>query len=353
MFFATSPSPRERRALRAPVPSLHPFKTSDGVELLLTRYHGGNKGPVLLVHGLGVSSLIFTIDTIDTNLLEYLLEKGYDVWLVDYRSSIRLPAARMPYTADQVATIDLPQAVAQVLQLTGHPDIQVIAHCFGGSTFTMALLAGLTGVRSAVISQVSAHINAPPLVGFKAGLRTAEALEKIGVSSLDASPGASTGWSDHLLDAALRLYPVEFEEQCSSRVCRRITFMYSVLYEHDQLNAATHEALGDMFGEASMSALDGVTRMVRAGRVLDAQGNDVYLPHLNRMAIPIRFIHGEENACYLPASTERTFDALRERNGSALYSRVVIPNYGHIDCIFGKDAVNDVYPYITEHLDAT
>jgi len=353
MFFTTSPAPRERRALRAPVPSLHPFKTSDGVELLLTRYHGGNKGPVMLVHGLGVSSLIFAIDTIDTNLLEHLLEKGYDVWMLDYRSSVRLPAARRQYNADMIATIDLPNAVAQVQQLTGQPKIQVIAHCYGGTTFTMALLAGLEGVRSAVISQISAHINAPPLVGLKAGLRTAEALETFGISSLDASPGASVGWSDHLLDAALRLYPVEFEEQCSSRICRRISFMYSVLYEHDQLNDATHDALGDMFGEAAMSALDGLTKMVRAGHVVDSNGNDVYLPHLNRMAIPIRFIHGQENACYLQESTQRTFDALRERNGSSLYSRIVIPDYGHIDCIFGKNAARDVYPYITEHLDAT
>lgn len=353
MFSNTSASSRERRALRAPVPSLHPFKTSDGVELLLTRYRGGDKGPVLLVHGLGVSSLIFSIDTIDTNLLEFLLENGYDVWLVDYRSSIRLPSARTAYSADDVAKIDLPLAVAHVQQWTGKPEIQVIAHCYGGAAFTMALLGGMTGIRSAVISQVSAHMNAPTLVGIKAGLRTAEALEKIGISSLDASPGPAAGWSDRLLDAALRLYPVEWEEQCSSRVCRRITFMYSVLYEHDQLNEATHEALGDMFGEASMSALGDVTRMVRAGQVLDSQENDTYLPHLERMAIPIRFIHGEENACYLPISTERTFDALCKRNGSSLYSRVVIPKYGHIDCIFGKDASRDVYPHIREHLDAT
>ena len=31
----------------------------------------------------------------------------------------------------------------------------------------------------------------------------------------------------------------------------------------------------------------------------------------------------------------------------------VIPGYGHIDCIFGKNAVKDVYPFIVEHLEAT
>jgi len=31
----------------------------------------------------------------------------------------------------------------------------------------------------------------------------------------------------------------------------------------------------------------------------------------------------------------------------------VIPDYGHIDCIFGKNAVKDVYPLILQHLDET
>src|SRR5262249_21276456 len=64
---------RKKRELRVPAPQLHPFRTADGVDLLLSRYTGGDKGPVLVAHGLGVSSKIFTIDTIETNLLEFLV----------------------------------------------------------------------------------------------------------------------------------------------------------------------------------------------------------------------------------------------------------------------------------------
>ncbi len=77
------------------------------------------------------------------------------------------------------------------------------------------------------------------------------------------------------------------------------------------------------------------------------------MDHLDRLAIPMRFIHGLENGCFRPISTQRTCDELKGRNGRALYDRVEIANYGHIDCIFGRNAVRDVYPQILEHLEKT
>src|SRR5688572_18982246 len=102
--------PRKRRPLRVAAPTIHYFFTSDRVQLCLTRYQGGPKGPVILCHGLGVSSRIFTVDTIDTNLVEYLYAYGYDVWLLDYRSSIELAAAAASATGDVIAAIDYPEA---------------------------------------------------------------------------------------------------------------------------------------------------------------------------------------------------------------------------------------------------
>jgi len=46
-------------------------------EIALTRYNGGSKGPVVMFHGAGVSSGIFSLDTIDTNLVEYLVQHRY------------------------------------------------------------------------------------------------------------------------------------------------------------------------------------------------------------------------------------------------------------------------------------
>ena len=102
-----------------------------------------------------------------------------------------------------------------------------------------------------------------------------------------------------------------------------------------------------------MSAFKHLTLLIRKGHLVDANGEDTYIPHLERLAIPITFIHGAENECFLPESTEITYNLLREKNGKGLYSRHVVPNYGHIDCIFGKNAARDVYPLMLQHLERT
>ena len=49
----------------------------------------------------------------------------------------------------------------------------------------------------------------------------------------------------------------------------------------------------------------------------------------------------------------RTVERLSEANGRQLYERHVIPGYGHIDCIFGKNAARDIFPLVVAHLDKT
>jgi cholesterol oxidase len=334
-------------------PETHVFNTADGVQLRLTRYRGGVKGPVMLAHGLGVSSLIFSIDTIGTNLLEYLFANGYDVWLLDYRASIALPTSTAPQNADDVALMDFPAAVRYIQEEAGVESVQVVAHCFGAVAFSMAMLGGLRGVRSAVLSQVGMHTVTPILGRAKAGLHLPSMLENLGIESLTAYAGRNPDWRDRLFTRALEILPGKREEECDNPVCPRITFMYGHLYRHDRLNPATHNALNEMFGVASIDSFEHVAHMVRAGHVVNADGRDNYMPNLQRMAIPLAFVHGADNGCWLPESTRRSYDALCAANGPELYSRHVVPGYGHIDCIFGEDAAEDVYPLILRHLEET
>ena len=156
-----------------------------------------------------------------------------------------------------------------------------------------------------------------------------------------------------LYDAALKFNPVPADEGCHSPVCHRISFMYGLLYEHQQLSQRFHENLQDLFAELNISTFEHLALMARKGHLVSMQGEDLYMPHFDRLKFPIRFIHGEKNRCYLPDSTKVTYNKLVALNGQDYYSRRVIPGYGHIDCVFGKNAVTDVYPLILEHLEKT
>jgi len=345
--------PRQRRALRVEPPTVTDVATRDGSRIRLTRYQGGSKGPVVLSHGLGVSSRIFRLDTVDTNLLEFLFAHGYDVWLLDLRTSHELSTAHDLSSGDDIARHDYPAAVDAVRAATGARDLQFVVHCYGSTTFFMAALAGLEGVRSAVCSQIAAHAVAPLGMRIKTGLHVPEILETLGIRELDAFARADRGWAERLFDRLNAAQPLGLDERCSSATCHRISFLYGLLYEHHQLNRATHETLHETFGVANIRALQHLATIVRTGRIVGADGADVYLPHVARLAFPIAFLHGAENACYLPESTERTLELVARANGPGLYRRHVIPDYGHIDCILGKNAVRDVYPWILEHLEAT
>ena len=74
---------RKRRPLRVNAPVVHSLPAGDGVRVRLIRYEGGSKGPVMLAAVPGVPSLLFSLDTIETNLVEFLFARGYDVWLMD------------------------------------------------------------------------------------------------------------------------------------------------------------------------------------------------------------------------------------------------------------------------------
>ena len=336
---------RTLRELRTEPPEMHFLTTQDGVSLRMVRYHGGG-APILLVHGIGMSGRVFSTDMVDTNLVEYLNEAGFDVWLLDYRTSVDLEASTEDVNADQIATFDLPAAVERVREVTGAREIDVIAQGFGALTLHMAIIEGLQGVRSAVCLQMGLHLVTPSMARLKSGLHVPEMLKAIGKQSLTARV-ESHGWKARIFDAALRMLPTE--ESCTSPVCRRITFMYGPLYEHSQLNRPVHDAIHELFGVTSLTVFEQLARMVRQGHAVRADGS-TYLQSLERLAMPMTYIHGECNRCFLPGSTQLTFDLLSKTNGGDLYRRILVPGYGDIDCVIGKHASRDVFPLILNHL---
>jgi cholesterol oxidase len=342
--------PRKRRTLRAPEPEVHPVRTADGLELRLTRFHGGPKGPVILAPGFGTSTLAFVIDTIDTNLTEFLVAHGYDVWLFDYRASPDLPAAREEFSLDEIARLDYPAAVAKVLAETKAESVQVMGHCVASVTLMMALLHGLRGVRTAICSQFMPHVEQPLTQRLKAWSHLAELLHGLGIHRMTPKFETGAKWHTWLFDVLLRLYPTR--QVCNNPVCRRILFMYGEVYRHDRLNAATHDAIHEMFGVGNMRAFQHLTRMIRKRRAVTFAGKDEYMPNIGQLdGVRVMLLQGALNGIFQPQGSARTYEWLIAAIGSAKVTRCVIENYGHMDCFIGRHAARDVFPVILEELE--
>ncbi|MEX2376010.1 MAG: glucose-methanol-choline oxidoreductase, partial [Dehalococcoidia bacterium] len=222
---------RTRRPLRLPAAETHEVRTDDGVALRLARFRGAG-APVMLSHCIGVSSRMYLSDTQPTTLTEYLHERGYDVWLLDHRLSIELPASGQQSKMDDLARFDYPAAIAAIREVTHADGIHIVAHGVGSSTFTMALLAGLQGVRSAVCSQVSTHLRVPFLNRLKTETRSSTVMARLGRDSMTTYTDATASSPARAFDRAARLYPIALDERCLNPVCHRITMMYGELYEH-------------------------------------------------------------------------------------------------------------------------
>ena len=62
-------------------------------------------------------------------------------------------------------------------------------------------------------------------------------------------------------------------------------------------------------------------------------------------------VSGEKNHVFVPESTRTTYELVKEAHPKQEYDWILIPDYGHMDCIIGRNAVYDVYPHILRALD--
>jgi len=319
----------------------------------LIRYQGGEKGPVMLAPGFAMSATSFALETNRPNLVSYLRDRGFDVWLFDYRAGIDLPSSWTQSTIDQIANIDWPRAVAEVRRMSRAPDVQALGHCVGSVSLMMTLLSGTPGIRSAICAQFTVHPMTSILNKTKALLHIGTAMADLGISRV--RPDSPRHLSDVALDLAIRPIPMPRGERCGLAVCRWINAIFGCTHVHEQLDDATHNEIPTMFGVGNLTGLRHLILMLQRGRAVDAWGLNRYLPHVERLDLPIHFLAGTQNYIFHPSGTERTLEWLHSAHGSVKsshnYSVNYLEGYGHLDAIIGRDASIDVFPDIAEHLE--
>ena len=350
-------------SISSPPDRVVPFSTADGFTgnvIQVRRNRPPSKGPVLLVHGAGVRGNLFRPPN-HPNFVEYLLDRGYDVWLENWRASIDLGKDPPLWTLDQAGLFDHPAAVKTVCRETGQKTIKAVVHCQGSTSFTISAVAGLVPQVSTIISNaVSLH----PVVPRTTCIKSKLALKLVSrfTDYLDAQWGSKVP-PPNLMAKFILLLTRVFHHECQNLVCKLSSFSYGfglmipVLWRHENLTAETHEWIKDEFGKVPLRFFQQMDRCFSAGHLVKFETGIDYKELPDDYTVPppktdacFAFFAGESNACFRKESQEKSFDYFnrQRRNYHSLH---ILPGYGHLDMFIGKDAARDVFPIMAAELE--
>lgn len=354
----TVPRPLRHRLDPARVEEI-PLRTADGVRLGLTRVDTGepDRPAVLLLHGHTASADMFLLPE-TRNLVDVLLDDGYEPWLLDWRGSSRLPynETGQRYTYDDVALYDIPEAVAHIRERVGERPLFVVAHCIGSLTLSLSMAAGLVPGLAGVVSQ---GVFLTPKLAGRTSLRMAVAGE--------------------LLKTRIDHIPVDFRKvglrskytplfalasrgaDCPDPTCQILHNSAwgsgASLFVHENLSAATHDRLAELLGPAPLWILPHLRRIELARTVVRWHDTDHRyralppnaLDAAARIDTPVLLLAGSENGLWLD-SQKLCHEVLAHRQPQLDVSYTEIPGYGHLDTFLGRGAALDVFGHILEFL---
>lgn len=312
------------------------------------------RGPVLLIHGGGVRANLFYDAPRQPTIVDLLVERGYDVWLENWRASIDLPPRS--YTLDQGAVYDHPAAVAEIKRHTGAETMKAIVQCQGSTSLTMSAIAGLVPEITTIVSNaVSLYVNVPRRSEFK--LHAFVPICATRLSGLDAQWAVRA--PSALASGFARVAHLIRGRDCDNEVCQVANYMYGVgsdiLWRHANLDVETHEWVSREFGYCPFSLLAQIGRAQVRGYVVPVEGLAELPESLVNFApmtdARFAFLAGSRNRLFLPLSQRRSFEHF-DRFRRDYHTFHELPGYTHLDVMFGRNAHHDVFPVILNELSA-
>ncbi|MGW7382415.1 alpha/beta hydrolase [Streptomyces sp. NPDC054794] len=337
-----------------------PFRTSDGFRLGLTRVDTGDSGrpAVLLLHGHTASADMF-LQPETRNLVDVLLDDGYEPWLLDWRGSCRLPynETGRRYTYDDVALYDIPEAVAHIRGRVGDDrPLFVVAHCIGSLSLSLSMTAGLVPGLAGVVSQ---GVFLTPKLAGRTSLRMSVAGEllkkRIDHIPVDFRKAGLRSKYTPLFALASR------GASCPDPTCQILHNSAwgtgASLFVHENLSETTHDRLAELLGPAPLWILPHLRRIELARSVVRWHDTDHRYRALPPNALdaagsidtPVLLLSGSENGLWLD-SQKLCHQVLAHRQSQLDVSYTEIPGYGHLDTFLGRGAALDVFGHILDFL---
>lgn len=355
----------------------------------LTRYprFDSTCEPLAMIHGYSVSGTTFTHPSLQPCAAEYFWHKGRDVWIIDLRTSSGMPTAKLPWSYEEVALIDIPAALLHIKNVTSKK-VDVIAHCIGAAMLSMAILTDARQIRSGEVQLgVDAWITQTQLGMLSAfngdgGARSSHPTINAVVLSqkgpllryTDANilrayfmrplrrwlmpgeyqfrPPNAPKFMDQLMDRLLSsmpyppadydvenpLWPWVNTAWTASR--HRMDALYARDFSAENLSAETLNAIDDLFGPINLDTIAQTIHFVRFNCITNRSGRGEFATIANIkkrwIGIPTFAIHGADNGL-VDVSTNQLLEN-NFRAAGVPFASQTLKGYGHQDVFIGKNS---------------
>jgi alpha-beta hydrolase superfamily lysophospholipase len=338
----------------------YPLRSEDGVELGLTRVVLSTepKGAVLLIHGQTASTDMFVLPE-TRNMVDVLLDQGYEPWLLDWRGSCRLPynETGVAYTFDDVALYDIPKAISTVQQKIGNQKLFVVAHCVGALALALSMTASLVRNLAGVVTQ-GVFLTPKMGLGTRLSFGFLGELLRPWVDHVPVDFRKVGLWSKYTPLFALAAIGAECPDPTCQILHNSAWGTGASLFVHDNLHPTTHDRLAELLGPAPMCVMPHLRKMELArSAVRWHEADERYgalpqnaLDEAHRIDCPLLLLSGSRNELWQD-SNKLCSDVLAKRHPKLDVRYVEIPGYGHLDVFVGRSAALDVFPHITQWLD--
>ena len=353
-----------------------PMFTPLRLRLTRLRRPSGSAGlPVLLLHGFGSGGIQFTHPVITQPMAPWLACQGHDVWVAELRTSIGLDSARRQWTMDEVAREDIPALIAHVSAATGGGQVQVVAHCIGAAMFSMATLGGYLArpsaapgkppdslVAGAVLLQVGPEVELPR--NSRARAYVASRLRQlVGATEADSVASQNITDAESLLDRIVGTYLYPKQQRKHYRLCgdvqrnasrsnaNRSAAIFGQLFEYENMPAELLAVMDDLLGSCNLTTYEQTAQYAFVHRLTDHAGEDVLVTTerlSNYFCFPVKLLHGEKNETFKPRTLWRN-EKLMQDVGIEV-SAELVPRFGHLDCVVGEKAAQEVFKHVQAHL---
>ena len=354
------------------------------VKLRLRRAAGATVGApaVLILHGGNTCSEIYTVP--DGGLAGYLVSKGYDVWLLDWRGSryvIEPLLARAPlggsarserafFTFERAAAADIPAALRTIRDAVGpEPRLGLVSWCLSGAVSGIALSQGLLepfAVSACVLMTLGLFCETPWNGWLKAEDYLLERVLSRDETCRAIDPVAPHAWPEPLRTAYQR-WPSAWLPR-GEELLKPLSFMVGQPFALERLHPELQRAsLKRFFGPLHLGLYLQAGQMVRRGfvapfdapEVIDRARLDAALPlasetrlYLNPrpfQSTRVTLISAAENRVWHRDSIDLMYEWLRN-NGCANCAKRVMPSYNIMELLWGANARNDVFPAVENGL---